>query len=174
MSLMYGLVTGILFGILLQKAEVLRFEKQVGALRLMDMTIFKFMLSAIAVGAVGIYLLKDLGLIKLSLKGTSIGAQVLGGTLFGIGWAILGYCPGTAGGALGEGRIDAIWGIIGMLFGGSIYALAYPFLKANVISLGNFGKITLPQVLGVNHWVIIVVFIAVIVLMFRFFEKKAL
>ena len=54
MSLMYGLVTGILFGILLQKAEVLRFEKQVGALRLMDMTIFKFMLSAIAVGAVGI------------------------------------------------------------------------------------------------------------------------
>jgi len=174
MSLMYGLVTGILFGILLQKAEVLRFEKQVGALRLMDMTIFKFMLSAIAVGAVGIYLLKDLGLIKLSLKGTSIGAQVLGGTLFGIGWAILGYCPGTAGGALGEGRIDAIWGIIGMLLGGSIYALAYPFLKANVISLGNFGKITLPQVLGVNHWVVIVVFIAVIVLMFRFFEKKAL
>ena len=69
MSLIYGLVTGILFGILLQKAEVLRFDKQVGALRLMDMTIFKFMLSAIAVGAVGIYLLKDLGLIKLSLKG---------------------------------------------------------------------------------------------------------
>ena len=174
MSLMYGLVTGILFGILLQKAEVLRFDKQVGALRLMDMTIFKFMLSAIAVGAVGIYLLKDLGLIKLSLKETSIGAQVLGGTLFGIGWAILGYCPGTAGGALGEGRIDAIWGILGMLFGGGIYALAYPFFKANVISLGNFGKITLPQILGVNHWIIIVLFVVLIIIMFRFFEKKAL
>ena len=174
MSLMYGLVTGILFGILLQKAEVLRFDKQVGALRLMDMTIFKFMLSAIAVGAVGIYLLKDLGLIKLSLKETSIGAQVLGGTLFGIGWAILGYCPGTAGGALGEGRIDAIWGILGMLFGGGIYALAYPFFKANIISLGNFGKITLPQILGVNHWIIIVLFVVLIIIMFRFFEKKAL
>ena len=174
MSLMYGLATGILFGILLQKAEVLRFDKQVGALRLMDMTIFKFMLSAIAVGAVGVYLLKDLGLINLSLKGTSIGAQVLGGTLFGIGWAILGYCPGTAGGALGEGRIDAIWGILGMLFGGGIYALAYPFFKANVISLGNFGKITLPQILGVNHWIIIVLFVVLIIIMFRFFEKKAL
>jgi uncharacterized protein len=174
MSLMYGLATGILFGILLQKAEVLRFDKQVGALRLMDMTIFKFMLSAIAVGVVGIYLLKDLGLIKLSLKGTSIGAQVLGGTLFGIGWAILGYCPGTAGGALGEGRIDAIWGILGMLFGGGIYALAYPFFKANVISLGNFGKITLPQILGVNNWIIVVVFVAFIIFMFGFFEKKAL
>jgi len=174
MSLMYGLVTGILFGILLQKAEVLRFDKQVGALRLMDMTIFKFMLSAIAVGAVGIYLLRDLELIKLSIKGTSIGAQILGGTLFGIGWAILGYCPGTAGGALGEGRIDAIWGILGMLFGGGIYALAYPFFKANVISLGNFGKITLPQILGVNHWIIVVVFVAFIIFMFGFFEKKAL
>jgi uncharacterized protein len=174
MSLMYGLVTGILFGILLQKAEVLRFEKQVGALRLMDMTIFKFMLSAIAVGAVGIYLLKDLGLIKLSLKGTSIGAQVLGGSLFGIGWAVLGYCPGTAGGALGEGRIDAIWGILGMLFGGGIYALAYPFFKANVIGIGNFGKITLPQILGINHWIIVVVFVAFIIFMFGFFEKKGL
>ena len=174
MSLIYGLVTGILFGILLQKAEVLRFDKQVGALRLMDMTIFKFMLSAIAVGAVGIYLLKDLELIKLSLKGTSIGAQVLGGTLFGIGWAILGYCPGTAGGALGEGRIDAIWGILGMLFGGGIYALAYPFFKANVIGIGNFGKITLPQILGINHWIIVVVFVAFIIFMFGFFEKKGL
>ena len=174
MSLIYGLVTGILFGILLQKAEVLRFDKQVGALRLMDMTIFKFMLSAIAVGAVGIYLLKDLGLIKLSLKGTSIGAQVLGGTLFGTGWAILGYCPGTAGGALGEGRIDAIWGILGMLFGGGIYALAYPFFKANVIGIGNFGKITLPQILGINHWIIVVVFVAFIIFMFGFFEKKGL
>ena len=174
MSLMYGLATGILFGILLQKAEVLRFDKQVGALRLMDMTIFKFMLSAIAVGAVGVYLLKDLGLINLSLKGTSIGAQVLGGTLFGIGWAILGYCPGTAGGALGEGRIDAIWGILGMLFGGGIYALAYPFFKANVIGIGNFGKITLPQILGINHWIIVVVFVAFIIFMFGFFEKKGL
>ena len=174
MSLIYGLVTGILFGILLQKAEVLRFDKQVGALRLMDMTIFKFMLSAIAVGVVGVYLLKDLGLINLSLKGTSIGAQVLGGTLFGIGWAILGYCPGTAGGALGEGRIDAIWGILGMLFGGGIYALAYPFFKANVIGIGNFGKITLPQILGINHWIIVVVFVAFIIFMFGFFEKKGL
>jgi len=174
MSLIYGLVTGILFGILLQKAQVLRFDKQVGALRLIDMTIFKFMLSAIAVGAVGIYLLKDLGLIQLSLKGTSIGAQVMGGTLFGIGWAVLGYCPGTAGGALGEGRIDALWGILGMLFGGGIYALAYPFFKANVIRLGNFGKITLPQILGVNHWIIIILFVGLIIIMFSFFEKNAL
>ena len=109
MSLLQGIITGIIFGVLLQRAHVLRYDKQVGALRLMDMTILKFMLSAIVVASIGIYLLKDLGLIKLSVKSTSIGAQLLGGTLFGIGWGLLGYCPGTAAGALGEGRFDGLW-----------------------------------------------------------------
>ena len=79
MSLIYGLVTGIVFGILLQRAEVLRYDRQVGALRLRDMTILKFMLSAIVMAAFGIYLLKDLGLVSLSLKATSLGAQIVGG-----------------------------------------------------------------------------------------------
>jgi uncharacterized membrane protein len=78
MILLYGIITGILFGILLQKAEVLRYDKQLGALRLKDMTIFKFMLSAIMVGCIGIYLLNDLGVIRLDIKPFSIGAQVVG------------------------------------------------------------------------------------------------
>ena len=82
MSLIYGLVSGILFGVLLQRAEVLRYDRQVGALRLLDMTIFKFMLSAIMVAAVGIYALKDMGLVSLSLKATALGPQIVGGTLF--------------------------------------------------------------------------------------------
>lgn len=172
MSLVYGLITGILFGILLQRAEVLRFDKQIGALRLKDMTIFKFMLSAIVVGAVGIYMLKDFGLITLSLKGTSIGAQVTGGALFGIGWAILGYCPGTAGGALAEGRTDAAWGVLGMLAGGALHAWAYPFLKNNIATIGNFGKISVPQLLGVSHWIVILGFSALVLYFFTLFEKK--
>lgn len=155
MSLVYGLVFGILFGILLQRAEILRYDRQVGALRLMDMTIFKFMLSAIMVAAVGIYALKDMGLVSLSLKTTALGSQIVGGTLFGIGWGLLGYCPGTAGGALGEGRLDAAWGLLGMLVGGGVYAVIYPVFKATVIGLGSIGKVTLPQVMGLPHWVVI-------------------
>jgi uncharacterized membrane protein YedE/YeeE len=174
MSLIYGMVTGILFGFLLQKGHVLRYDKQVGALRLMDMTIFKFMLSAIIVAAIGIYFLKDLGLIQLSIKSTSIGAQAIGGILFGIGWGLLGYCPGTAAGALGEGRIDGLWGILGMLLGGGIYASAFPFMKAYVIPLGDYGKISLPQLIGINHWIVILIFAAVLIVLFRFFEKRNL
>ncbi|MEA1923076.1 MAG: DUF6691 family protein [Pseudomonadota bacterium] len=174
MSLGYGLITGILFGILLQKAQVLRYDKQIGAMRFIDMTIFKFMLSSIIVSAVGLYLLKDAGLIKLSVKGTSIGGQLLGGSLFGIGWGLLGYCPGTAVGAVGEGRLDGLWGIFGMLCGAALYAEAYPFMKAKIITLGNYGKLTLPQALGVSHWLIIVVFALIVLGMFYLFEKKKL
>ena len=172
MTLGYGLITGIIFGILLQKAQVLRYDKQVGAMRFIDMTIFKFMLSSIIVSAIGIYLLKDMGLIKLSVKGTSIGAQLLGGSLFGIGWGLLGYCPGTAVGAVGEGRIDALWGLFGMLCGAALYAEAYPFMKAKIIPLGNYGKLTLPQLLGVSHWLVIVIFALITIAMFILFEKK--
>ncbi|HPE37640.1 MAG TPA: YeeE/YedE thiosulfate transporter family protein, partial [Spirochaetales bacterium] len=115
MELIYGLVTGIVFGFLTQKARVLRYDKQLGALRLRDMTIVKFMLSNILVAMVGIYLLHDLGLVKLSVKATVLGPNIVGGLLFGLGWGLLGYCPGTSAGALGEGRLDALWGIAGML-----------------------------------------------------------
>ena len=172
--LLYGLVTGIFFGFFLQKGRVLRYDKQLGALRLMDMTIVKFMLSTVLVGMVGIYLLKDLGLVKLSVKSTNLGGNIIGGLLFGAGWGLLGYCPGTSAGALGEGRWDALWGIIGMLVGAAIFAEVYSSLKTNVLTWGNFGEITLPQLLGLSHWVIVPVFIVGALVLFWWFEKREL
>ncbi len=173
-QLLYGLITGILFGFFLQRGKVLRYDQQIGALRLMDMTILKFMLTAIFVGAIGIYLLYDLGAAKLSIKPTILGATVVGGLLFGIGWGVLGYCPGTSIGAIGEGRWDGVWGVLGMLAGAALYAEAYPLMKKSLLIWGDLGKITLPGVLNVNHWLIIPVFILLGVGMFIFFEKKNL
>jgi uncharacterized membrane protein YedE/YeeE len=173
-TLLYGLITGILFGFLLQKGRVLRYDKQLGALRLMDMTIVKFMLSSILVGMVGIYLLKDLGLVKLSIKSADLGANILGGLMFGMGWAFLGYCPGTAVGAIGEGRWDALWGIFGMLVGAAVFAEVFPTLKTTVLTWGKLGKLTLPQILGLNHWIVIILFIIGSLFLFRFFEKNGL
>jgi hypothetical protein len=172
--LAYGLIIGVLFGFLLQKARVIRYDKQVGALRLMDMTIVKFMLSSVLVGMVGVYLLQDLGLAKLSVKPTVLGGNILGGLIFGVGWGMLGYCPGTSAGALGEGRWDAVWGILGMLAGAALFAEAYPALKKTVLTWGDFGKMTIPQILGVNPWVMVVAFALGTFLLFRWFEKKGL
>ncbi len=173
-DLIYGLITGIIFGFLLQRGRVLRYDKQIGALRFLDMTIVKFMFSSILVGMVGVYLLKDMGLVKLSLKATILGGNIVGGLLFGIGWGLFGYCPGTAVGALGEGRWDVVWGIMGMLAGAGLYAEAFPLMKKTVLTWGDLGKITLPQVLGVNHWVVIAVLWVIGIGMFWLFEKKNL
>ena len=173
-QLLAGLITGMLFGFLLQKGRVLRYDKQLGALRLQDMTIVKFMATSVLVGMVGVYLLQDLGLAKLSIKTTILGGTILGGLIFGLGWGLIGYCPGTSMGALGEGRWDAIWGIAGMLVGAALFAESYPILKITVLTWGDFGKITIPQVLGINHWPVIAVFVAGGFTLLRWFEKKGL
>lgn len=173
-TLLYGLITGIIFGFLLQKGRVLRYDKQVAALRFLDMTIVKFMFSAILVAMVGIYLLKDLGLVGLRMKPLSLGGNIIGGLVFGIGWGFLGYCPGTSAGALGEGRWDAGIGLLGMIAGAGIYAEVYPALKQSVLTWGTYDFFSLPQLLGVNHWFVIPVVVVLAVALFRWFEKKGL
>ncbi len=172
--LAYGLVTGILFGFLLQKGRVLRFDKQIGTLRLIDLTIFKFMGTNVIVAMVGVYLLVDLGQARLDLLPTVLGKNIVGGLLFGVGWAVLGYCPGTSAGALGEGRWDAFFGALGMTAAAVVMAEFYSSMKPSSPGWGNLGQITLPQLLGVNHWVVIVCFVVLYLLFFRWVEKKGL
>lgn len=173
-ELLTGAVTGVIFGFIMQKAQVIRYDRQLGALRLQDMTIVKFMLTTILVAMAGIYLLLDLGLVKLSIKPLILGGNILGGLIFGLGWGLIGYCPATAMGALGEGRYDSIFGLLGMLLGAGLYAEMYPLMKETVLTWGDFGKITLPAVLGINHWVVVVILSAAFILLFRWFEKKGL
>lgn len=172
MEQILGLITGLAFGFLLQKGRVLRYEKQVGAMLFKDMTIFKFMLSAIIVGMFGILLMADLGLITLGHKAMNVGGLVIGGALFGIGWAVMGFCPGTAVGAIGEGRWHAVFALIGMMLGAAIYAEIFPVVNDSILSWANFGKISLPEVLGVNQWIVAIVFTVICLALFRLFEKK--
>ncbi len=169
-----GLATGVLFGFLLQKGRVLRFDKQIGAMLLKDMTILKFMLSAILVGMVGILLLSQMKVITIGHKPMNVGAVLVGGGLFGAGWAIMGFCPGTSVGALGEGRWHAVFAIIGMVTGAALYAELYPVFKSTILAWKDFGKIGLPETLGVSPWVIVPAFWVIVIMMFFWFEKKKL
>jgi uncharacterized protein len=169
-----GLITGVAFGFLLQKGRVLRFDKQVGAMLLRDMTIFKFMLSAILVGMVGIQLLASAGIIALSHKAMNLGAVLVGGALFGCGWAVMGFCPGTSIGALGEGRWHAVFAIAGMVAGAALYAELYPLFKSTVLAWKDFGKIGMAEALGISPWLIIPVFWAGIIWLFVWFERNNL
>jgi len=170
-ELILGLATGIAFGFILQKARVLRFEKQLGALLFKDMTIIKFMFSAIAIGMIGIFILSDIGFIQLSHKSMNVGGVLIGGGLFGIGWAIFGYCPGTAMGAVGEGRWSAVFGIFGMLLGAGIYAQLYPFFKTNVLAWSDLGKVSISDITGVPHGLVVIVFLICIYFLFLLCER---
>jgi hypothetical protein len=177
-KLIFGLITGFILGFTIQKAKVVRYEVLVGQLRLKDFTMIKLMLTAVVVGMVGIYFFKDIGIAGLSIKSTHLAANIVGGLIFGIGFALLGYCPATGVGAIGEGRTDAFWGgVLGMLVGAAVYAEVYHYLKGNILAWGSYDKITIPSILGMGfpyHWIIIAVFCAGIILFLMALEKRGL
>jgi len=156
-SLVWGLAFGIVFGFLLQKGGATKYDVIIGQLLLTDFTVVKIMLSAVLTGMIGIYLMKTLGWVELYPKSGSVGINIIGGLIFGIGFATLGYCPGTIAGAIGNGYLDAlVGGLAGILLGAGFFAALYPKLSRGILKKGDFGNITLPQLFKVNDWVIVI------------------
>lgn len=171
--LLWGLGFGIVFGFLLHKGGVTKYDVIVGQLLLTDFSVLKVMLSAVLTGMLGIYLLKTLGWVELSPKAGSVGINVIGGLLFGIGFALLGYCPGTIAGAIGNGYLDALTaGLAGIWIGAGIFAAIYPKVKDGILKKGYFGNITFPGLFKVNDWLVVIP-VAAIILFFIFWMERA-
>lgn len=163
-ELILGLVIGIAFGAILQLGGASSYHKILGALLLKDMAIIKLILTAIAVGTVGIYALDLVDMANLSIKPTYIAGIAVAGLIFGVGFAVAGYCPGTCVVAAGAGKTDAIVTIIGGLFGALLYSFLYPSF-AGLIRVGNYGEITLPSLFGVDGIWIAIPFSAILFLL---------
>ncbi len=167
--LAWGLAFGIVFGFLLHKGGATKYDVIIGQLLLTDFTVVKIMLSAVLTGMIGIYGLKALGRVELYPKSGSVGKSVVGGLIFGIGFAVLGYCPGTIAGAIGNGYLDAlVGGLAGILIGAGLFAALYPRLSQGILSKGDFGDVTLPRLLKVNEWIVVIpVAVLILVLLYR-------
>lgn len=163
-QLVLGLVFGVVFGFLLQKGGVAKYEVLMGQFLLTDFTVIKIMFTAIIVGMLGIFSLRALGLVKLHVKPTNYAANIAGGLIFGVGLGLLGYCPGTGVAALGQGSYDAIAGILGLLAGSYLYAETSGYLASSIQKIGNRGRIMLPDVLGMRLAVFLAVFVPLLVL----------
>jgi len=173
-QLIFGLVMGIIFGFLLQKGGVAKYDVIMGQLLLKDFTVIKIMLSAVVVGMIGIYFMRSVGMVELHSKPGSIGMTVIGGVIFGIGFALLGYCPGTISAAIGQGNLDALLGgFIGILIGSGIFAHLYPRLE-KVLQKGWFGEITFPELFKVNPWIVIIPLCFLIIIFFYWLESLGL
>lgn len=151
-KLALGLLTGIVFGVLLQKGRVAKFHVIVGQFLFRDWTVVKIMSTAVVVGSVGIYAMLPAEAVSLHIKPLVWIGIVGGGVCFGIGMAVFGYCPGTGVAACGEGRRDAMVGVLGMLLGAGLYVGFYPQLSRLLTSGGDAGKVTLPGLTGTSPW----------------------
>lgn len=137
---------GFLFGAILQSARLNKYDTISGMARLEDYTVAKAILVAVGVGAILLNIEIGMGFASFHVKPLILVGVSLGGLIFGVGMAILGYCPGTMAVSLGEGSMDALVGIIGSIFGGIVYTLVQPAIQGMMGP--DLGKISLQSTLG--------------------------
>lgn len=156
MKLLLGLVLGAMFGAVLQLSGASSHTKIINALRLKDLTIMKLILMAIGVGLIGVHLLDAFGLANMKVKDLYLPGLVIAGLIFGVGFAVTGYCPGTALAAAAEGKPDAWSTILGGLLGALVFAFMFPDLEASLSSLGQYGPVTIQGTSGIRGIVLAV------------------
>ncbi|MBX9929007.1 MAG: YeeE/YedE family protein [Gemmatimonadaceae bacterium] len=167
MPLFYGLLVGVAMGWILQRARASSPAMIAKALRLEDLTIIKFMALTIAVGMVLTAGLALVAPMHFDIKPTYAVGVLVGGLVFGVGFALGGYCPGTCIVGAAEGRRDAVVTIIGGLFGALVFTLTFDALKPILITPLDFGRITLPELLHLPRLLVAVVVGAVFVAVVR-------
>lgn len=172
MTLILGLVIGMAFGAILQLGGAASYHKIMGSLLLKDMDIIKLILMAIAVGTVGIYALDLVDLAKMDIKPTYVVGIIVAGLIFGVGFAVAGYCPGTCVVASAAGKTDAIVTVIGGLVGALLYSLVYPAMRP-LIEVTNYGEITLADLFHIDGIWIAIPFSAILfLLMFKVVKDR--
>jgi hypothetical protein len=155
--LLLTLVGGVAFGIVLERAGFGSGCKLTAVFYGYDMSVVKVMFTAIVTAMVGLWLLASIGVIDMQeiyIVPTNYAAQLVGGLVFGAGFVIGGYCPGTAVVACAAGRTDAWVFALGLLAGIAIYARymsgVEQWIRANAID-----NVTLPSLTGIagGWWV---------------------
>ncbi len=175
-----GILTGLVFGFLLQKAAVTRYQTILGQFLFKDFTVLKVMLTAIVVGSIGIWTMHSFGWVELHIKPATLVPNIVGGLIFGVGMALLGFCPGTGIAALGDGARHAWPGLLGMLVGGAIYAETYHLLKDGFLKMGTItaevagestNKVTLSDVSHLSPWLYVVGLAVIAIVVFVLIER---
>ncbi|MEQ1634558.1 MAG: YeeE/YedE thiosulfate transporter family protein [Planctomycetota bacterium] len=147
-----ALVLGLLFGFWLERAGFGSSRKLTSIFYFRDWAVLKVMFSAMAVAAIGLQVLAAMGVVEplqFYVPDTVIGAQAVGGVVFGLGFVIGGFCPGTAAVGLGSGRIDALVFLIGAGIGSMAFAAAAPAISP-LRELGASGRSGIPELLGID------------------------
>lgn len=123
-----AVVLGFSFGFFLERAGFGSAKNLSAIFILRDFRVFRVLFSAVITGMLGIHLLGGVGVLDLHLLEigpTFFWAMLAGGVVFGVGFYVGGFCPGTAAVALARGRWDGAFFLVGITLG--IYGFALLF-----------------------------------------------
>ncbi len=138
---------GIIFGAIIQYSRVDKFEKIAGFAMMKDTIIPKMLFFAIGLTSILLYLEVKMGWASWHIKPIMLQGLIIGGTIFGIGMAIMGKCPGTGPVSIAEGRIGVLVGASGGVFGGFVFTYYDEDLFKPLMG-PSLGKTTLADVSG--------------------------
>lgn len=163
-ALLLAIAVGVGFGFFLEQAGFGSSVKLAQQFYFRDLTVFKVMFTAIITAMLGLFWFSWLGLIDLSLVRvlpTFLVPQTAGGIIFGVGFVMGGYCPGTCCVASVTGKMDGWIHLLGMFAGIFLFAEIFPFIETWYSSTA-MGEITLSEQFGLPHgmMVLIIVFVA--------------
>ena len=129
MKNLIALVLGTLFGLILVKAEVLSWFRIQDMFALQSFHMYGIIGSAIGVGALSVFLIRRLkvkslagNVIELKEKAPRYASAYLGGTAFGLGWAMTGACPGPMYALIGSGTTIMVLAVVAGVLGVLTYA----------------------------------------------------
>jgi len=147
-----SLLIGIVFGVALERAGFGSSRRIAGIFYFRDMTVLKVMFTAVVVAMLGICYAKAFGLVTIEnvyFLHTIYATQIVGGLIFGFGFVMSGWCPGTGAVGLASGKIDAMVFLIGAIGGSILYNEVYQVVAP--ITTGDRGIIFAYDSLGVSE-----------------------
>lgn len=175
MSVFYGiavgLVTGLVFGLALEKSRVFEPGVIIGQMQLRSFLMLKIFLSAVATGLVVLAVLNGMFGVKLALKPLLWRADVIGGLVLGAGIVVSGACPGTALAQLGAGYRDAWFTVAGGIAGAVFYGYNDAAITGWFAEKGD--KIGFDTLVGVPYWVAALALALVLVAALALLERLA-
>lgn len=129
MKNLIALVLGTLFGLILVKAEVLSWFRIQEMFAFQSFHMYGIIGSAVGVGALSVFLIRRLkvkslegNVIELKGKAPRYTSGYLGGTAFGLGWAMTGACPGPMYALIGSGTTIMVLAVVAGVLGVLTYA----------------------------------------------------
>ena len=159
-KILLGLFSGIVFGFVIQRIGATDPDRMTRAHLMIEADIPRFMLAAVALSATGLFGLQAAGVGRTLVLPTSLVATGLAAVIFGIGWGLCGYCPGTTWAAVGEGRLDAVFALLGGLAGAAVFAHLHERLIPLLYTPTNLGPVTVTQLVGNPALSLVLVLIA--------------